>query len=111
MSGYTLECNRITSGIMQAISWRLMQKGVHSGEITAEEASLKDNCLSDDKLFFKGIGCDTSELPEGFNFVSERTRNLYNRIVRVDRLLYENKDKGINPVHVMINKIENTGNI
>lgn len=111
MGAYTLECNRITSGIMQAISWCLMQKGVHSGEITSEEASLEDNRLSDNELFSTKFDCDISEFPEAFIFVSERTRDLYNRIVRVDRLLYESKDDGINPVHGMINKIKNTDNL
>ncbi|MBT6033505.1 MAG: DUF1465 family protein, partial [Kordiimonadaceae bacterium] len=100
------ECNRITTGIMQAISWCLMQKGVKSGEITVDFASEKKNRLTDNELFSEDLNCDPEPLPKEFINYSERTRALYIRIVRIDRLLYENNGSIENPVHNMMNKIE-----
>ena len=103
---YTSECNRITTGIMQAMSWCLMQKGVRSGEITAQEAGAEESRLSDSSLFDEPIGCDTEKFPSEFLEYSERTRKVYKRIVRLDRLLYELEAGKNNPVHGLMNKIE-----
>lgn len=106
MSYYTLECNRMTAGVMQAISWCLMQKGVRSGELTTEEAAKKVNRLSNNELFSVSVGCDLASFPEKFSGYSSRTRELYDRIVRIDRLLYEGGVLSENPVHNMMDKIE-----
>lgn len=106
MSFYTLECNRITTGIMQAMSWCLMQKGVRSGEVSLEEAGEEKSRLSDSSLFDEPIGCDTEQFPKEFIEYSERARKVYGRIVRLDRLLYELEIGKNNPVHGLLNKIE-----
>ena len=84
-----------------------MQKGVKSGEITTEFASEKKNRLTDNDLFIEEVSCDINQLPKDFKKYSQRTRVLYDRVVRVDRLLYEGNGSGQNPVHDLINKIEN----
>jgi hypothetical protein len=106
MGFYTLECNRMTTGVMQAMSWCLMQKGVQSGEMTVEEASNKQNRLSNNELFDEPVGCDTAIFPELFADYSMRVRVLYGKIVRVDRLLYEAGVLEENPVHNMLDKLE-----
>ncbi len=106
MSFYTLECNRITSGIMAAMSWCLMQKGVRSGEVSVEEASKKSARLSNADLFDMPLGCDESKLPQDFVDYSKRARELYAKIVRIDRILYELERGGENPVHSLMDKIE-----
>ena len=45
MGFYTLECKRIISGVMQAMSWCLMQKGVGNGDA---------NIIRVDRLLFEG---------------------------------------------------------
>ena len=107
MGFYTLECNRMTTGIMQAMSWCLMQKGVSNGEITVAEASEKKNRLSNNQLFDVPVGCDLDKFPNKFREYSDRVRTLYAKIIRVDRLLYEGGFVEDNPVHNLIEKIEN----
>lgn len=106
MALYTLECNRITSGIMAAMAWCLMQKGVRSGEVSVAEASRKKSRLSNADLFDMPLGCDENILPLDFISYSKRVRALYAKIVRLDRILYELEKDGENPVHRMIGKIE-----
>lgn len=106
MGLYTLECNRITSGIMAAMSWCLMQKGVRSGEVSVAEASMKKSRLSSADLFDMPLGCDENKLPSDFISYSKRVRALYAKIVRLDRIIYEIDKGDENPVHRMIGKIE-----
>ncbi|MDG1707117.1 MAG: DUF1465 family protein [Emcibacteraceae bacterium] len=106
MGFYTLECNRMTTGVMQAMSWCLMQKGVRSGEMTVEEASIKENRLTNNQLFEVPVGCDVAVFPELFANYSTRVRVLYEKIVRIDRLLYEAGVMDENPVHNMLDKLK-----
>lgn len=105
MGYYTQECNRITSGIMQAMSWCLMQKGVNSGEVTIEEASEQKHRLNNAALFATPIGCDTGLFPKEFISYSDRARDLFAKIVRCDRILFEGDSGESNPVHDMIDKL------
>lgn len=107
MSYYTLECNRMTTGVMQAMSWCLMQKGVSNGEMSVKDAREKKNSLSNNQLFGVPIGCDTDTFPVQFTEYSDRVRALYAKIVRLDRVLYDAGVLEENPVHRLINKIEN----
>lgn len=106
MGFYTLESNRITGGIMQAMSWCLMQKGVRSGEVTTEEASAKSSRLTNNALFDDPVGCDTSTFSEDFMRFSTQVRSLYSRIVRLDRILYDTPERSSNPVQGLMAKIE-----
>lgn len=105
MGFYTQECNRITSGIMQAMSWCLMQKGVRSGEVTMEMASEPKHRLNNVELFAVPIGCDISQFPKEFISYSDRARDLFTKVVRYDRILFDGDNGGPNPVHGMINKL------
>ncbi len=106
MGFYTVECNRMTTGIMQAMSWCLMQKGARSGEVTAQEASEKNSRLTNADLFDEPIGCDTEKFPKDFLMYSGRARSLYGKIVRLDRILYETPGRDENPVQGLLDKIE-----
>lgn len=106
MGFYTLECNRVTSGIMASMSWCLMQKGVRSGEVSVEEAAKEKSRLSNVDLFEMPLGCDETKLPSDFITYSKRARALYDKIVRLDRILYELEKGEENPIHNLIDKIE-----
>ncbi|MCC3860045.1 DUF1465 family protein [Pseudemcibacter aquimaris] len=106
MGYYTLECNRMTTGVMQAMSWCLMQKGVRGGELSVSDAAEKKNRLSDNHMFDVPIGCDTDKFPPQFIEYSLRVRDLYAKIVRIDRVLYDGGVVEENPVHNLIDEIE-----
>ena len=106
MGFYTLECNRMTTGVMQAMSWCLMQKGVSNGEMSVRQASEKKNRLSNNQLFDVPVGCDMDIFPKKFTEYSGRVRALYAKIIRVDRLLYDRGVVDENPVHNLMNRLE-----
>ena len=54
---YIQEYNRITSGIMQTMSWCLMQKGARSGEVSMDLAGETKHRLNNIELFSSLIGC------------------------------------------------------
>lgn len=106
MGFYTVECNRMTTGIMQAMSWCLMQKGVRSGEVTTEEASKIENRLITINLFENQIDFDTEQFPTNFISYSERARSLHAKIVRLDRIIYDTPQRDGNPVHGLMGQLE-----
>ena len=107
MGFYTLECKRIISGVMQAMSWCLIQKGVGNGEMSVDEAAMKKNRLSNNQLFDVSVCCDMKKFPSEFTEYSNSVKTLYAKIIRVDRLLFEGGVLEENPVLNLINKIEN----
>lgn len=112
MGYYTLECNRVTTSIMQAMSWCLMQKGVKSGEITKEEASKSEHRMPTADLYLVPIACETDQFPNNFMGYSKRAKELYEKIVRLDRVLYDGvRSDKINPVQSLIKKIEKSNDL
>ncbi len=112
MSGYTLECNRITTSVIQSMSWCLMQKAVHAGEIDADEASKDEHRLSQTELYTMPIACETDQFPENFINFSNRARNLYKQIERLDRIIYDAVHaEGNSPVQELMEQIESFGKV
>ena len=81
------ETMRMTARMTQVIAWLLVQKAVHAGDITREEAAEPKNRLSGQAV------CDNVEplaagpLPERLAELLERSHNLYQRIARLDAML------------------------
>jgi len=104
MGFYTLECKQMTSSVMQAMSWCLMQKGVGNGEMSVDEAAMKKNRLNNNQLFDVSVCCDMKKFPSEFIEYSNSVKAPYAKIIRVDRLLYEGGVLEENPVLNLINK-------
>lgn len=85
---YAGESMRVTTRLMQAASWLLVQRAVHDGDMPAEDAineryrlGSKDICL--------GGGADGVELlPVKLRDLLARSDNLYRRIARLDDVLF-----------------------
>ena len=104
MGFYTLECKQMTSSVMQAMSWCLMQKGVGNGEMSVDEAAMKKNRLNNNQLFDVSVCCDMKKFPSEFIEYSNSVKAPYAKIIRVDRLLYEGGVLEENPVLNLNNK-------
>ncbi|MFC7049704.1 DUF1465 family protein [Emcibacter nanhaiensis] len=103
---YASESLRMTTCLMQAVSWLLVQKGVAAGELTAEEAledkyklNNRDTCLASDEAILEN-------LPDEFRAYLERTQDLYRRVERMEIML-SGGDANENPVHSLLDKIRN----
>lgn len=101
---YASESMRVSTCLMQVMSWFLVQKGVSAGEITKEQAgSLKfrlgarDICLAE-------IDASRGELPKKFIAFLEKSQNIYRQVARMDQMVYGNRDVA-NPVHKMFDRL------
>jgi regulator of CtrA degradation len=81
------ETMRMTARMIQVIAWLLVQKAVHAGEITREEAKEPKYRLSGQQV------CDDTEplaaepLPERLVELLASSHQLYQRIARLDAML------------------------
>ncbi len=81
------ETMRMTARMIQVIAWLLVQKAVHAGEITREEAREPKYRLSGQQV------CDNTEplaaepLPERLVELLASSHQLYQRIARLDAML------------------------
>ena len=91
---YAGESMRVTTRLMQAASWLLVQRAVHDGDMAAEDASSDRYRLGSKEICFGGSGEGVELLPRMLQDLLSRSDNLYRRIARLDEVLF---DKGQPP--------------
>ncbi|MFP4537293.1 MAG: DUF1465 family protein [Dichotomicrobium sp.] len=96
---YSTESMRLTTKLMQIASWLLVRRSVGRGEMTLEEA-LKSRQRA--KLTYSG----RPERPEGFDELPEELQRLvnacdalYDRVLRLDRLISLSNDRSPRASH------------
>ena len=85
---YAGESLRVTTRLMQAASWLLVQRAVHEGDMKAEDAAGERYRLGSRELCFGGGNEGTELLPRALRDLLKRSDNLYRRIARLDEGLY-----------------------
>lgn len=86
---YAGESMRVTTRLMQAASWLLVQRAVSEGEMRAEDAGSERYRLGSKEICFGGKTEGTDLLPGMLQSLLERSDNLYRRIARLDEVLYD----------------------
>jgi len=82
---YSRESMRLTARLTQVMAWLLLQRAVHVGEITSEEARKPEHRLSgQDICLASSDGLEA--LPSRLISLLERSDSLYRRIERLDQL-------------------------
>jgi len=85
---YAGESMRVTTRLMQAASWLLVQRAVHDGDMEADVAS-QDRYRLGSKEICLGKSAEGSEsLPGMLQVLLDRSDNLYRRIARLDDVLF-----------------------
>jgi len=90
---YAGESMRVTTRLMQAASWLLIQRAVHDGEMKIEDAAGDRYRLGSKEICFGGRGESVASLPNALQDLLSRSDNLYRRIARLDEVLYGNAEK------------------
>ena len=92
---YSGESMRVTTRLMQAASWLLIQRAVHEGDMAADDAADKRYRLGSKEICL-GAGHDGVDLlPSKLLDLLERSDNLYRRIARLDDVLFtDGSDQG-----------------
>jgi len=86
---YAGESMRVTTRLMQAASWLLVQRAVSEGEMRPEDAGSDRYRLGSKEICFGGKTDGTDMLPGMLQSLLERSDNLYRRIARLDEVLYD----------------------
>lgn len=89
---YCQETMRLTTQLTHIMSWLLMQKAIHAGEITLEEFIKKDRALQDESICFKSN--KEHKLPLELRMLLEKSQHLFTRVSRLDQMMRQNKEKG-----------------
>ncbi len=85
---YAGESLRVTTRLMQAASWLLVQRAVHEGDMSAEDAAADRYRLGSREICFGGGQAEISVLPRTLQDLLQRSDTLYRRIARLDEVLY-----------------------
>jgi regulator of CtrA degradation len=87
---YAGESMRVTTRLMQAASWLLVQRAVRDGEMDAEQASGERYRLGSREICLGAAAESTDMLPVALRDLLGRSDNLYRRIARLDDVLFSN---------------------
>jgi regulator of CtrA degradation len=85
---YAGESMRVTTRLMQAASWLLIQRAVHEGEMEADQAASERYRLGSKEICLGGRGESVELLPAMLQDLLARSDNLYRRIARLDDVLF-----------------------
>lgn len=85
---YAGESMRVTTRLMQAASWLLVQRAVHEGEMEAEQAAGERYRLGSKEICLGGRDGGTELLPKTLQDLLQRSDKLYRRIARLDDILF-----------------------
>ena len=85
---YAGESMRVTTRLMQAASWLLVQRAVHDGDMEADAAASDRYRLGSKELCLGKSADGVESLPPMLRDLLERSDNLYRRIARLDDVLF-----------------------
>jgi regulator of CtrA degradation len=85
---YAGESMRVTTRLMQAASWLLVQRAVRDGDMARAEALNERYRLGSREICLGACAEDVAPLPEELKTLLERSDSLYRRIARLDDILF-----------------------
>ncbi|HSC19845.1 MAG TPA: DUF1465 family protein [Rhizomicrobium sp.] len=87
---YSSESLRVTTRLMQAASWLLVQRAVHDGDMAAEDAANDRYRLGSREICLGGRSESLGMLPAKLRDLLARSESLYCRVARLEELLGSN---------------------
>lgn len=85
---YATESMRLTTRLMQAASWLLLQRAVNEGELTQSQAAAEKHKVKLARQEVATNGETFALLPESLRDIVTRSMRLQTRILHLDQLLY-----------------------
>ena len=85
---YAGESMRVTTRLMQAASWLLVQRAVRDGDMEAGDAMSDRYRLGSREICLGECAEDIAALPQELKDLLVRSDNLYRRIARLDDVLF-----------------------
>ncbi len=93
---YATESMRLTTRLMQLASWLLIRRAVNEGEMTSEQASEEKHKVKLQNIGKPGHCPGFDELPETLKSLIDSSYKLYERIVKLDKLI-DDSNSVVNP--------------
>jgi len=84
---YASEMTRVTMRLTSVMAWIMVRRAIHAGRIDEDKANDEyrldgaDVCLSDNAQI-------ANSMPYYLSYLSDRSRDLYERVSRLDQLAY-----------------------
>ncbi|MGH6889388.1 MAG: DUF1465 family protein [Rhizomicrobium sp.] len=103
---YAGESMRVTTRLMQAASWLLIQRAVREGEICAEDAAGERYRLGSKEICFGGHNEEIEILPRTLRDLLHRSEQLYRRIARLEESLLAHVTTAKPPVQVHFERLQ-----
>ena len=105
---YAAESMRLTTRLMQVASWLLVQRAVARGEMTPAEAATPRYRLGAKELCYAQPIDGADELPAALADLISRSRRLYARVDRLDKIVHGDaaEEEPRTQVARQLNKIE-----
>jgi len=88
----------LTTRLMQAASWLVMQKAVRDGEMPVDDARSQRYRMRQDDAALDASAQRGRGLPDTFLDLVERTEALFERLCRLDHILYVAEEPAASPV-------------
>ena len=104
---YAGESMRVTTRLMQAASWLLVQRAVHEGDMRPEDAAGDRYRLGSKEICLGGSTDGIESLPVMLQDLLQRSDTLYRRIARLDDLLF-GAGGSVPGARAHINRLEET---
>lgn len=102
---YSAWSMELTTRLMQAASWLVMQKAVREGEMRREDAAHRKYRIVRDGPALEPHAQRAIGLPVRFLDLVERSEQLYEQICRLDGALYGAQTDAANPVGAQMDQI------
>ena len=103
---YAGESMRVTTRLMQAASWLLVQRAVRDGDMERADALNERYRLGSREICLGKCAEDVAPLPEQLQDLLSRSDRLYRRIARLDDVLFANGMRPNSGVHAQIDRLE-----
>lgn len=105
---YAGESMRVTTRLMQAASWLLIQRAVREGEIRAEDAAGERYRLGSKEICYGGGGENLDILPRTLRDLLDRSEQLYRRIARLEEALLRGMGPAKPAVQMQFERLQQT---
>jgi regulator of CtrA degradation len=96
----------LTTRLMQAASWLVMQKAVRDGDMKSEEALAPKYRMVREAPPLDASAQVSNGLPTRFLELVSESEALYDRICRIDASIYGSKTSGQSPVNLQIERLK-----
>jgi regulator of CtrA degradation len=82
----TYQSTRLTSRLLEMMSWLMAQKAIHNREISLDDARKQGFIISNDAICARSDEETAAILPEGLKSMLKRSASIYERLYRLDAL-------------------------